>query len=121
MHLNQNKCKELRISFTSNPKELHAVVVEVKELEVVSSNKLFGLPVSDNLRWNAHVNDLINKAILLSRAEKGTIVASIFSSFFVQRVYALRLAMQYQYSIMPCHSIYLISLCVSKRGRYRLL
>ena len=45
MHLNPNKCKELRISFASNSKELlaneelfHAVVVEVKELEVVSSN-----------------------------------------------------------------------------------
>ena len=40
MHLDPDKCKGLGISFARNPREVHAVVVERKELEVVSSTKL---------------------------------------------------------------------------------
>ena len=61
-HLNPNKCKGFRILFARNPEEFHAVVVEGKELDVVSSAKPLGLTISNNLKWNAHVDDLIKKA-----------------------------------------------------------
>ena len=62
MYLNPDKCKGFRISFARNPKEFHAVVVEGKELEVVSSAKPLGFAINDNLKWNADEDDLIKKA-----------------------------------------------------------
>ena len=35
MHLNPDKCKEVRFSFAHNPEEFHADVVKGRELEVV--------------------------------------------------------------------------------------
>lgn len=35
MHLNPDKCEEVRFSFARNPEEFHADVVKGKELEVV--------------------------------------------------------------------------------------
>ena len=43
MHLNPDKYIGIRISLARNPEEFHAVVVEGKELEVVSTAKLLGL------------------------------------------------------------------------------
>ena len=84
MYLNPDKCKGFRISFTRNPEEFHAVVVEGKELDVVSSAKLLGLTISNNLKWNAHpilLRKLIRGYKLLSTNKTGTIVASRFSFF----------------------------------------
>ena len=55
-----DKCKELRISFARNLEEFHVGFVQGKEPEVVSSTKLLGLTIIDNLKWN--VDDLIKKA-----------------------------------------------------------
>ena len=89
-----DKCKELRISFARNLEEFHVGFVQGKEPEVVSSTKLLGLTISDNLKWN--VNDLIKKKaskrnILFISTKTGTIAASGFSSIFIQRVYDLQL------------------------------
>ena len=54
VQLNPDKCKELRISFPRNPVELDAVVIDRKEVEVVSNAKLLGLTISANLTWNVH-------------------------------------------------------------------
>ena len=54
--------KGFRISFARNPEEFHAADVEGKELDVVSSAKPLGLTISNNLKWNAHVDDLIKQA-----------------------------------------------------------
>ena len=55
-----DKCKELRISFARNLEEFHVGFGQGKEPEVVSSTKLLGLTIIDNLKWN--VDDLIKKA-----------------------------------------------------------
>ena len=61
MNLNPEKCKELRISFACNSKKFHAVVVEGKELQVVSSTKLLGLTLSDT---DNGIDDLVEKATI---------------------------------------------------------
>ena len=61
--LNPDKCKELQISFSRNPVELDAVVIDRKEVEVVSTVKLLGLTTNANLTWNAHVENVAWKAI----------------------------------------------------------
>ena len=72
--LNPDKCKELRISFSRNPEAFDSVSIDDKEIEVVNSAKLLGITISDNLTWNAHINELVkktNKKLYFLTAETG--------------------------------------------------
>ena len=60
--LNPDKCKELRISFARNPEAFDTVSISGNEIEVVNSARLLGITISDNLTWNAHVNEVVKKA-----------------------------------------------------------
>ena len=60
--LNESKCKELRISFSRSGSTVDHITINDKQIEVVSSAKLLGVVVSDNLRWNAHVESICKKA-----------------------------------------------------------
>ena len=60
--LNPDKCKELRISFSQNPEAFDTVSINGNEIEVVNSAKLLGITISDNLTWNAHINEDVKKA-----------------------------------------------------------
>ena len=60
--LNESKCKELRISFSRSGSSVDHITTNDKQIEVVSSAKLLGVVVSDNLRWNAHVESICKKA-----------------------------------------------------------
>ena len=62
VQLNPEKCKELRISFARNPVELDTLVIDGKEVEVVSTAKLLGLTISANLTWNTHIEEVLKKA-----------------------------------------------------------
>ena len=53
--LNESKGKELRISFSSLPSTVDPITINDKQIEVVSSAKLSGVLVSDDLKWNVHV------------------------------------------------------------------
>jgi hypothetical protein len=63
--LNEEKCKELRIDFSREPTEntsLHPVLINHKEIEVVSYAKTLGLTVSNDFKWKMHINNIISKA-----------------------------------------------------------
>ena len=60
--LYESKCKELRISFSRSGSTVDHITINDKEIEVVSSAKLLGVVVSDNLKWNAHVESICKKA-----------------------------------------------------------
>ena len=62
VHLNLSKCKELRISFAKQPAIFDPVVVNGKELEVVNCVKLLRLTISNNLTWNAYIDEVVKKA-----------------------------------------------------------
>ena len=47
--------RQLRISFSRSRRTVDHFTINDKQIEVVSSAKLLGVVVSDNLRWNAHV------------------------------------------------------------------
>ena len=75
VHLNSDKCKEHRISFSKRPRFFDPIVIEGKELEVVGSVKLLGLNIASDLTWNSHILEVIKKAskrlhflVLLKRA-----------------------------------------------------
>ena len=61
--LNEAKWKELRISFAKNSQDnLDPIVVNNKNLEVTPTAKLLGLTICSNLKWNAHVSEIVSKA-----------------------------------------------------------
>ncbi len=60
--LNERKCKVMRISFTKSEKDFSPVKINNVPLEVVQHAKILGLNVSDNLKWNYHVNEIVKKS-----------------------------------------------------------
>ena len=61
MQLNPDKCKELRISFNAKPRSFDPIVLNGKELEVVTNFKLLGVNIHNKLTWNHHIDDVVKK------------------------------------------------------------
>ena len=61
---NANKCKELRISFVKEERVFDPIIIEGKEIELVTrlSKKLLGLTIVNDLTWNDHVTEITKKA-----------------------------------------------------------
>jgi hypothetical protein len=59
--LNETKCKELRIGFCKPRAMFDPIIVNGEILEVVDSAKILGLSVSNNLKWNNHIDQIISK------------------------------------------------------------
>ena len=59
--LNETKYKELQISFSRSAASFEAVTINDKPIEVVTSVKRLGLTISNNLKWNAHIENVIKK------------------------------------------------------------
>ena len=51
----------MQISFSRSADSFEAVTINNKPIEVVTSVKLLGLTISNNLEWNAHVENVIKK------------------------------------------------------------
>ena len=62
VQLNSKKCKELRISLTKKQSELHPILANGNQLEVVRSAKLLGVIITRNFSWNEHINKTVKKA-----------------------------------------------------------
>ncbi len=65
MKLNPKKCKELRVNFQRNlPSlpELSQLTINGTMIETVTNHKLLGLQIQDDLKWNAHVENITKKA-----------------------------------------------------------
>jgi hypothetical protein len=61
LYINTSKTKELTISF-GKKQELPHLIMDGKEIERVSETKLLGVIISDNLKWDAHVKFIVEKA-----------------------------------------------------------
>ena len=57
-----DKCKELRIAFAKEQSIFDPIIIEGKEVELVTSTELLGLTIANDLTWNDHVNEIIKKA-----------------------------------------------------------
>ena len=62
VQLNANKFKELRLSFAKVQRVFDPVIIEGKEVELVTSTKLLGLTIANDLTWNDHVTEITKKA-----------------------------------------------------------
>ena len=61
VQLNADKRKELRISFAKEQRVFDPVIIEGKEVELVTSTKLLSLTIANNLTWNNHVTEITKK------------------------------------------------------------
>ena len=52
----------MNIDFKKNRHAFEPVIVDGKELSVISSAKILGVTLSSDLTWNDHVNEAIRKA-----------------------------------------------------------
>ena len=59
--LNETKCKEMRIGFCKPKANFEPIRVNGANLEVVNKAKILGLDVSNNLKWNDHIAQIISK------------------------------------------------------------
>ena len=61
--LNETKCKELFIDFsTNNPTSFYLVVVNGMPIDLVTNVKTLGLNISNDLKWNCRIDFIIKKA-----------------------------------------------------------
>jgi hypothetical protein len=61
MQLNPDKCKELRISFNAESRTFDPIVINGKELAVVTNIKLLGLTINNKLTWQPHIDEVVKK------------------------------------------------------------
>jgi len=62
VQLNADNCKELRISFSKEQRVFDPVIIEGKEVELVTSTKLLGITIANDLTWNDHATEITKKA-----------------------------------------------------------
>ena len=65
--LNETKCKELQISFSRSADSFETVTINSKAIEVATNVKLLGLTISNNLKWNDHIENVIKSKCSVSR------------------------------------------------------
>ena len=58
MQLKESKCKEPRINFSTGVFSFDPIIINNKDIEVVHSVKLLGLTITDNLKWNNHIESV---------------------------------------------------------------
>ena len=59
--LNEDKCKELRITVTRSNKNFNPITVNDKNFDCVTQMKILGVNLSSDLKWNNHVSEVIKK------------------------------------------------------------
>ena len=59
--LNERKCKELRIGFGKETPRFDPIQINGGLVEVVIDAKILGLHISNNLKWNKHIDEIIKK------------------------------------------------------------
>ena len=62
MKLNENKTKEMYISFKQNPAPVPPLIINSNAVERVHSFKILGVWLSDDLSWKSHVNYMHSRA-----------------------------------------------------------
>ena len=61
--LNETKCKEMRICFSTNgTPDLNPIVINDKQIDVVSHTKILGVNILSDLKWNHHIAEVVKKA-----------------------------------------------------------
>ena len=61
--LNKTKCKEMRICYSTNgTPNFNPIVINDKQIDVVSHAKILGVDISRDLKWNHHISEVVKNA-----------------------------------------------------------
>ena len=84
--LNPKKCKELRINFTKQSHSYEPVRINDPCLEVIKSAKILGMLITDDLKWNSHIENTVSKAskrlYLLRQLKRADVEESSLLQFY---------------------------------------
>ena len=85
--LNPTKCKELVVCFQKTPPSYGPIKIDGVQFQKVSSAKVLGVTISNDLEWNDHVETITSKAArrlyLLSHLKRAGISSDDLSAFIV--------------------------------------
>ena len=62
MKPNDKKGKKMRLCFLKEPINLPHLKIDDQQLELVTSHKVLGLVIQNNLKWNNHIEYIVTKA-----------------------------------------------------------
>ena len=62
MLINAKKTKEILIDFAKKPAPIPELIINGQKIERVTSSKLLGVVISDNLSWGEHINYIVGRA-----------------------------------------------------------
>ena len=75
MALNYNKSKELRMCFKKSTPDIALLTIDGRPIQQVNSTRLLGVTLSEDLKWQSHIDEITTKAsqrlyfiVLLKRA-----------------------------------------------------
>ena len=85
--LNEDKCKELRITFRRSQRDCDPLKVNTKNTECVKEAKIFRFTQSSDLKWNNHaykVTKKFNKRLyFLSQLKRAQVKAKERTTFYI--------------------------------------
>ena len=88
--INADNGKELRISFAKEQRVFDPIIIEGKEVELVTSTKLQGLTIASDLSWNDHVTEITKKAskslYFLTQLKRAGVPKQYLALFYVSCV-----------------------------------
>ena len=62
MKLNPSKCMAMNVCFMKNPLRLTPLEICSQQLQIVDCVKILGVQISSDLKWSAHISNLIRRA-----------------------------------------------------------
>ena len=84
--LNPTKCKELIVCFQKIPPPYSPITIDGVQFQRVSSAKVLGVTISNDLKWNDHVDTITSKAArrlyLLSQLKRAGISSDDLLAFY---------------------------------------
>ena len=84
--LNPTKCKELIVCFQKIPPPYSPITIDGMQFQRVSSAKVLGVTISNDLKWNDHVDTITSKAArrlyLLSQLKRAGISSDDLLAFY---------------------------------------
>ena len=106
--LNPTKCKELVVCFKKTPSSCDPIKIDGVRFEKLSSAKVLGVTISNDLKWNDHVDTITSKAArrlyLLSQLKRAGLSSDDLLAFYYSVIRAvLEFSCQLFHRSLPKH------------------
>ena len=105
--LNPPKCKEFVVSFKRNQPNFPPIIINGPQIERAEKLSILGLSITRDLKWNEHVDKIVNEAskriYLLKQLKRFGLDASDLKCFYVASIRSVYLNMHVRYSITVYH------------------